>query len=40
MKWILHLDVVCLYLNEKISASNPFGMTQVYISLYTHTYVP
>jgi len=34
MEWILHLDVVVSYLSGKDSASNPFGMTQVYQSIY------
>jgi len=33
MKWILHSDVVGLYLSGKDSNSNPFKMTQVYLSL-------
>ena len=29
MKWMLHLDVVELYLSGKDSVSNPSGMTQM-----------
>jgi len=31
MKWILHSDVIGLYLSEINLASNPSGMTQVYL---------
>jgi len=33
MKWILHSDVVGLYLSGKVSASNSSGMTQVSLCL-------
>jgi len=37
---ILHSDVIGLYLSGNDSASNPFGMTQVYISLCIFIYSP
>ena len=36
MGWILHSDVIGLYLSGKDSASNPFRMTQVYIYVYIY----
>jgi len=34
MEWILHSDVIGLYLSGKDSASNPSGMTQVCVCVY------
>jgi len=33
MEWILHSDVVRLYMSGKDSTSNSSGMTQVYLLL-------
>ena len=35
MEWIFHSYVVGLYLSEKDSASNPSGMTQVFVCVKT-----
>jgi len=39
MEWILYSNVGGLYLSGKDSGSNPFGMTQVSLSLSIHTHI-
>ena len=39
MEWILYSNIGGLYLSRKDSSSNPFGMTQVSLSLSIYIYM-